>query len=226
MIQRLIALLIAVMTCQSILGQASISSDGSLPDKSAMLDIKSTSRGLLLPRLTTVEMKNIWKPSAGLIVYNTDSSDFFGYNGSAWIGLWDVSDTLSRYCPDSIYYSGQWYTTVQIGMQCWMAENLNVGEQVISPSYPSNNGIIQKYCYLDSPDSCLVYGGLYMWTEMMDYNYTPGTQGICPSNWHLPTIPEFDVLAEFLGGVAIAGGKMKEPGFRHWASPKARTTSI
>jgi uncharacterized protein (TIGR02145 family) len=217
-------IILSVFTCSGF-GQASISVDGSLPHGSAMLEIKSTSKGLLLPRMTTTEMKNIWKPAAGLIVFNTDSADFFGFNGTEWIAFFDNSDTISRFCPDSIYYGGQWYTAVQIGTQCWLAENLNVGEQVFSPAYPSNDGVIQKYCYLDSPDSCQVYGGLYMWVEMMDYNYTPGSQGICPENWHLPTNPEYDALAEFLGGEDVAGGKMKETGYRHWESPNTGATN-
>jgi hypothetical protein len=54
------------------------------PDSSAMLDITSTTRGLLLPRMTTVQMNAISSPAAGLAIYNTDSSTICVYMGSGW----------------------------------------------------------------------------------------------------------------------------------------------
>lgn len=200
-------------------GQVIISEDGSLPDQSAILEIKSTSKGLLLPRLTTEEMREIWKPKAGLVVFNQDSLDFFGFNGNVWIAFWDKSDSIERMCPDSILYSGEWYTLIQIGSQCWMAENLNVGTQIPGITYMSDNGIIEKHCYNDIADSCEVYGGLYQWNETMAYVYSQGTQGICPAGWHVPTVADWNLLADNLGGPSVAGGHLKAAGTRYWKSP-------
>ena len=50
----------------------SINNDGSSPNPSAMLDIKSTSKGLLLPRLTSAQRKAIVAPAAGLIVFDVN----------------------------------------------------------------------------------------------------------------------------------------------------------
>jgi len=66
---------------------------------------------------------------------------------------------------------------------------------------------------------CNVYGGLYQWDEAMQYSTTVGVQGICPTGWHLPADSEWTTLTTFLGGEIIAGGKMKEAGLAHWASP-------
>jgi uncharacterized protein (TIGR02145 family) len=57
-----------------------------------------------------------------------------------------------------------------------------------------NNGILEKYCYDNNPANCTTYGGLYQWNEAMQYTTTPGTQGICPSGWHIPTLAEFEAL--------------------------------
>jgi hypothetical protein len=54
------------------------------PDSSAMLEIKDTTKGFLMPRLTTVQMNAISNPATGLAVYNTDSSTVCVYMGSAW----------------------------------------------------------------------------------------------------------------------------------------------
>jgi uncharacterized protein (TIGR02145 family) len=58
----------------------------------------------------------------------------------------------------------------------------------------SDNGIIEKYCYDNTPDSCSVYGGLYQWDEIMQYTTQEGTQGICPEGWHIPDDEEWKIL--------------------------------
>ncbi len=93
---------------------------------------------------------------------------------------------------------GETYATVQIGSQCWMAENLNIGTQ-ISSGNQTNNAIIEKYCNGNDAANCITYGGLYQWNEMMQYTTTAGTQGVCPSGWHLPTDVEWMTMEEALG---------------------------
>ncbi len=64
----------------------SINNDGSLPDPSAMLDIKSTNKGLLMPRMSTIQRTTmISSPVAGLKVFDTDTKTFWFYNGTGWI---------------------------------------------------------------------------------------------------------------------------------------------
>ncbi len=92
----------------------------------------------------------------------------------------------------------QTYTTVLIGTQCWMAQNLNIGTKIQSNVVQSNNGIIEKYCYSNNDNNCIVYGGLYQWNEMMQYSTTPGIQGICPAGWHLPTDTEWCTMSQFI----------------------------
>ncbi len=204
-------ILLSTMLLYVALGysQVAINTDGSAPDGSAILDLTSTNKGLLLPRMTTVQISGISTPAAGLLVYNTDSSDFYGYNGSKWISLCLSGDTITPFaCGNPIIDSrdGQSYTTVQIGTQCWMAENLNIGTMINSETgganddgEQANNSTIEKYCYNNSEDSCDVYGGLYQWNEMMQYVTSEGTQGICPSGWHLPSDAEWKTMEIHLG---------------------------
>jgi hypothetical protein len=64
-----------------------INNDGSTPNPSALLDIKSTTKGLLMPRMTTLERNAIINPAEGLKVYDTDTKNFWFYDGSAWKSL-------------------------------------------------------------------------------------------------------------------------------------------
>ena len=107
--------------------------------------------------------------------------------------------TIERYCQGTItvLYEGKTYNTVQIGDQCWLKENLNIGTMITSITEADsmrNNGIIEKYCYYNDVANCTTYGGLYQWNEAMQYVTTPGAQGICPTGWHIPTVAEFQTL--------------------------------
>ncbi len=102
--------------------------------------------------------------------------------------------TESWACGDLLSYEGQDYATVEIGTQCWMQENLNIGTRIAGTSNQTNNDTIEKYCYNNDEGICDTDGGLYQWGEMMQYSYTLPAQGICPTGWHIPTHDEFTDL--------------------------------
>lgn len=104
---------------------------------------------------------------------------------------------------------GQHYKTIQIGSQCWMQENLNIGVARTVLEQKDNDSI-EKTCYKNDLDMCGIYGGLYSWREAMKY-MPAETQGICPDGWHLPSNDEWRTLNEFLG-VKMTGQKMKVSG--------------
>ncbi len=93
---------------------------------------------------------------------------------------------------------GQIYSTVLIDDQCWMAENLNYGDQIDGMYNQTNNSIIEKYCYNDLESNCDSLGGLYQWNELMEYTTEEGTQGICPDGWHVPSDMEWFQMANYL----------------------------
>lgn len=97
-------------------------------------------------------------------------------------------------CGDLLSYGGEDYATVQIGGQCWMAENLNIGTMITGVTSQANNGIVEKYCYSDNMANCSIYGGLYQWNEMMQYTTLESSQGICPTGWHLPSFLDWLIL--------------------------------
>ncbi len=95
---------------------------------------------------------------------------------------------------NSLLYGGQVYNTVEIGDQCWLKENLNIGVRIDGGQAQTDNATIEKYCYDDDPNNCDDYGGLYQWDEMMQYVTNPAAQGICPDDWHIPTDNEYKIL--------------------------------
>ncbi len=76
--------LLFLVTGLSAWSQIAVNSDGSEPDNSAMLDVKSTTKGMLLPRMTSAERTAIASPATGLTVYDLTTQSYWYYNGSAW----------------------------------------------------------------------------------------------------------------------------------------------
>ena len=92
---------------------------------------------------------------------------------------------------------GKTYPTVQLGTQCWMRTNLNYGSSIAGTLSQSDNCQVEKYCYADDASNCTVYGGLYQWDELMQYQTTVPLQGLCPPGWHIPSQGEWMVLFTF-----------------------------
>jgi uncharacterized protein (TIGR02145 family) len=189
------------------------------PAASAILDISSSSKGIVPPRMTKSQRDAISTPVAGLVIFNATTNVLNIFNGTYWSTLDGSSADLWR-CGQALYddRDGNTYPTVLIGTQCWFARNLNSGIKISKTSYQMPNGIIEKYCYNDLQSNCDIYGGLYQWDEMMDWEENSGGQGICPSGWHIPTDAEWTTLTTYLGE-SNASRYMKEAGTAHWVPP-------
>ncbi len=81
----IIALIILFAIHVNTYAQVGINTDGSQPDASAMLDIKSTDKGILIPRMTRAQRDAIASPATGLMIYQMDGTPgFYFYNGTTW----------------------------------------------------------------------------------------------------------------------------------------------
>ena len=84
--------------------QVAITTDNTAPDNSAMLDVKSTSKGMLIPRMTTIQRNAILSPAKGLMVFCTDKNQLYINNGTSAAPIW--STNLSIPFSDSFQYDG------------------------------------------------------------------------------------------------------------------------
>lgn len=74
------------------------------PDASAALDISSTSKGMLVPRLSSTQRELIISPAQGLLVFDVTTESFWFHNTTTWIELVDkVNTEVHRTNPDQIY---------------------------------------------------------------------------------------------------------------------------
>jgi hypothetical protein len=82
---RVFMLFILILLTTNLVGQVAINEDSGLPDGSAMLDVQSTDKGLLIPRMTQAERNAIASPATGLLIFQTDGTvGFYYYNGTNW----------------------------------------------------------------------------------------------------------------------------------------------
>ena len=104
--------LLIISLCVSVLsfGQsvAITDDDTYTASSSSMLDVKSTTKGFLSPRLTTVQRNAIVTPATGLLVFDTSLNGFYYYNGSTWINLSSGSSSglLWSYNSSNVYLTG------------------------------------------------------------------------------------------------------------------------
>jgi uncharacterized protein (TIGR02145 family) len=124
---------------------------------------------------------------------------------------------------------GNVYTSVTIGTQVWMVENLKTSKyrngDLIGTTTPATLDITAEatpkyqWAYDDNENNVATYGRLYTWFAVTD------SRNVCPAGWHVPTDKEWTTLASFLGGANVAGGKLKETGTIHWLTPNEGATN-
>lgn len=130
---------------------------------------------------------------------------------------------------------GNEYTTVTIGTQTWMVENLKTttyrnGDPIpnVTDGTEWSNLTTGAYCDYNNEDTnSNTYGRLYNWYAVQD------ERNIAPLGWHVPTDVDYYKLVKFIDANAvtsygieseIAGAIMKEVGYEHWDAPNAGAT--
>ena len=121
---------------------------------------------------------------------------------------------------------GNVYQTTKIGGQVWTTENLRVVKFNDGSPIPivTDNTEWSKttpsYCWFKNDAAMYkgTYGALYNW-------HAVNTGKLCPAEWHVASDAEWTTLITYLGGEAVAGGKLKEFGTSHWVSPNSGATN-
>ncbi len=114
-------------------------------------------------------------------------------------------------------FDGNFYPTIIIGKQIWIAENLKttkLNDGTVIPLATDDKKWselkVSGYCWYNNDITNKdVYGALYNW-------YSVNTKKLCPKGWHVPNITEWNDLLAYLGDINFAADKLKEAGSDHW----------
>ncbi len=123
--------------------------------------------------------------------------DFEGWNGEKWVSLTD------RQTGPVTYIQGNSYSTVSIGDQIWMSENLRATSYNDGTPIPKIEDNIEwammstpAYCYYNNDSTILIpeAGALYNYFTVADTNQ----RNVCPAGWHVPSNQDWTDLTDFL----------------------------
>jgi uncharacterized protein (TIGR02145 family) len=186
---------------------------------SAQLDVFSTTKGLLPPRMTTTQRDAIVNPASGLVIFNSTTNSLEYKSSTGWVLLAAATPTV---IPDAL-------PTIQIGIQKWMTQNLNTSFYRNGDTIPYVTDATAwaglttgAWCYYNNdPANGEIYGKLYNWYAVKDSTHG----GLAPLGWHIPTDAEWTTLTTTLGGTSVAGGKMKMAGTTRWTTPNTGATN-
>lgn len=118
----LIALSLVLTFCNTNSFAQSLGLNNATPHASSILDLTATDRGLLVPRMTTIQRNAISLPATSLVVYNITTNQFNFYNGTSWV-VWgntaylsvDAGDTLTTSSTADIVITGMTQTASEAG---------------------------------------------------------------------------------------------------------------
>jgi hypothetical protein len=163
--KQIIILFFFLMGFNGIIAQSGINTN--TPDQSAILDVYSTNKGFLPPRLTTAQRDAIATPAAGLMIYNTTVNCLQWWNGTVW---YDGCGNFTCGSPVTFIYNGSTvtYGTVErdyggtIGKKCWLDRNL--GATAVTSTARSAYADDAAYILAESAS----FGDLFQWGRGAD----------------------------------------------------------
>jgi len=163
---------------------------------------------------------------AGSLTYIVTGTPASGGTASFVLNIGGKTCVLTR-MVNVTDIDGNSYSTVAIGNQIWMKENLKVskyrnGESIatgLSNTTWAETTAGAYAVYNNDASINSTYGKLYNWHAIAD------PRNVCPTGWHVPNDAEWTTLTSLLGGESVAGGKMKSTGTQFWFSPNVGATN-
>ena len=112
--KKLSILMLALLFAAMLQAQVGLNGDSSTPDPSAMLDVKSTTRGFLALRMTEAQKNDIDLPAAGLLVYQTDNiTGYYLFDGTSWFNITSRASGLQA--GEMQYWNGSAWIGISAG---------------------------------------------------------------------------------------------------------------
>jgi len=229
-----------LLASYTLTAQVAINTDGSTANSSAMLDVKSTNKGLLPPRMTAAQRDAISSPAAGLIIYCTDCVQLQMYNGTTWVNM--IGGTPLSGTPTVVSTTGR----------TWMDRNLSASQVATSSTDAAAYGDLYQWgraadghesrtsaitstlATTPVPNGGNAWDGKFITSNVSPYDWlTPqdntlwqgvsGTNNPCPAGYRLPTDAEWQAEYGTWSSLNAAGAyasplKLTVGGYRYYGN--------
>ena len=225
---KLLIMALILLASYTLTAQVAINTDGSTADASAMLDVKSTTKGLLPPRMTAAERDAISNPAGGLIIFCSDCYEVQMYNGAHWVNIGGVVAAV----PEP--------TVVSTTGKTWMDRNLSNSEVATSSTDAAAYGNLYQWgraadghedrfsattstlATTPVPNGGTTWDGNFITNTVSPYDWlttqdntlwqgVSGTNNPCPTGFRLPTDAEWTAEIATWGGSQNAAGAFASP---------------
>ncbi|MCF8235703.1 MAG: hypothetical protein K9G67_03375 [Bacteroidales bacterium] len=224
---KILLIALAIIASCSLSAQVGINTDGSIADGSAMLEVKSNDKGMLIPRVAltgTTDVTTISSPAASLLIYNTATAGdvtpgFYFWDGTAWTPMGGSSPTtysVGDFAQGGIVF---WVSeTGQHGLVC-AKEDQSTGVRWYAGTYGFTratgngpfSGELNTSIIISSQVSIGDDGSNYAAQICNDLQVTEG--GKTYGDWYLPSKGELNLMYQNKATIAATAGTNGGSGF-------------
>jgi uncharacterized protein (TIGR02145 family) len=216
----IVFLVLGLFMCQGANAQGiGINETGLDPHPAAMLDVSSTTKGFLPPRMTSLQRDAIASPAVGLVIYNTTTNCLNFYIGSGWNETCGTAPQPS-YPVGSVFCASGLTTVVNVTNpttgKIWMDRNLGASQAATSLTDPFAYGDLYQWGRGNDGHQCrtsattttltsadqpangnfiIASNSPFDWRSPQNINLWQGVNGVnnpCPSGYRIPTEAELN----------------------------------
>jgi len=191
--------LLFILNLGIVYSQVAINQDSSTPDTSAILDVKSTTKGMLFPRMTEAQRDSIGTPATGLMIYQTDeTAGPYYYNGSTWMAI-SVANNDTTYYAGELYGGGVVFWVDHSGQHGLIVSPVDLkinDDYLMAWSNVTNQAVnTSNWDGASNTTAIIAQSGHTSSAAKVCHDYTNHNNGTgVYSDWYLPSVAEFILI--------------------------------
>jgi uncharacterized protein (TIGR02145 family) len=181
------------------------------------------------PTVVSEQVQSDWNATEGPAFIKNQPTIPDSPVNADWNSTAGLSQILNRPSIPAVQVKSNWLATEETGGLAHILNKPTIPDAQVQSDWNATEGVsliknkptIPNYDYWQFKNivQTINRGGLYNFFVIEDERF------IMADGWHVPTNADWTILRDYLGGLSVAGGKMKEVGTAHWATPNTDATN-